>query len=80
MGVSFAAKLRPGSTHTCSADDLVVLIRNVFAYHLRIQEPITANAAMPLVAGEDVWTPLRAFVVVFGVRHFYFSFTQPIAE
>src|SRR5262249_18282315 len=37
---------------------LVVLISNVFAYHLRIQEAVTANAAMPLVARENVWTPL----------------------
>jgi hypothetical protein len=49
---------------------LVVLISNVFAYHLRIQEAITANAAMPLVAGEDVRTPFGAFRVVFGIGHF----------
>src|SRR5215468_11463363 len=48
----------------------VVLINNVFAYHLRIQEAVTANAAMPLVAGEDVRTPLGAFRVVFGIGHF----------
>jgi hypothetical protein len=48
----------------------VVLIRDVFAYHLRVQEAVTANAAMPLVAGEDVRTPLGAFRVVFGMRHF----------
>jgi hypothetical protein len=47
-----------------------VLIRDVFAYHLRVQEAVTANAAMPLVAGEDVRTPLGAFRVVFGMRHF----------
>src|SRR5262245_13414 len=45
---------------------LVVLISNVFAYHLRVQEAVTANAAMPLVAGEGVRTPLGAFRVVFG--------------
>src|SRR5262249_12550655 len=45
---------------------LVVLISNVFAYHLRVREAVTANAAMPLVTGEDVWTPLGAFRVVFG--------------
>jgi hypothetical protein len=49
---------------------LVVLIGDVFAYHLRIQEAITANAAMPLVAGEHVRTPLGAFRVVFGIGHF----------
>jgi hypothetical protein len=54
----------------------VVLISNVFAYHLRIQEAVTANAAMPLVAGEDVRTPLRAFRVVFGIGHFNASPTQ----
>jgi hypothetical protein len=48
----------------------VVLIRDVFAYHLRVQEAVTANAAMPLVAGEDVRTPLGAFRVVFGMGHF----------
>jgi hypothetical protein len=45
----------------------------VFAYHLRIQEAVTANAAMPLVAGEDVRTPLRAFRVVFGIGHLKIS-------
>jgi hypothetical protein len=49
---------------------LVVLISNVFAYHLRVQEAITANAAVPLVAGEDVRTPLGAFRIVFGIGHF----------
>jgi hypothetical protein len=49
---------------------LVVLISNVFAYHLRVQEAVTANAAMPLVAGEDVRTPIGAFRVVFGIGHF----------
>jgi len=49
---------------------LVVLIANVFAYHLRVQEAVTANAAMPLVSGEDVRTPLGAFRVVFGIGHF----------
>ena len=46
-----------------------MLIRDVFAYHLRVQEAVTANAAMPLVAGEDVRTPLGAFRVVFGMGH-----------
>jgi hypothetical protein len=46
-----------------------VLIRDVFAYHLRVQEVVTANAATPLVAGEDVGTPLGAFRVVFGMGH-----------
>jgi hypothetical protein len=36
-------------------------LANVFAYHFRVQEAVTANAAMPLVMGEDVRTPLRAF-------------------
>src|SRR5262249_6657869 len=49
---------------------LIVLISDVFAYHLRIQEAITVNAAMPLVAGEHVRTPLGAFWVVFGIGHF----------
>jgi hypothetical protein len=49
---------------------LVVLISNVFAHHLRVQEAVTANAAMPLVAGEHVRTPLGAFRVVFGIGHF----------
>jgi hypothetical protein len=48
---------------------LIVLIGNVFAYHLRVQEALTANAAMPLVACEDVRTPLGAFRVVFGIGH-----------
>src|SRR6266498_2941005 len=69
MVVSFAAKLRRGSVHA-RRHGLVVLISNVFAYHLRVQEAITANAAMPLVAGEDVRTPLGAFRVVFGIGHF----------
>src|SRR6266446_2644378 len=55
----------------------VVLISNVFAYHLRIQEAVTANEAIPLVAGEDVRTPLRAFRVVFGIGHFNASTTLP---
>ena len=50
--------------------DLVVLIGDVSAYHLRILEAITANAAMPLVAGEGVRTPFGAFRVVFGIGHF----------
>src|SRR6516164_5331756 len=45
---------------------LVVLISSVFAYHLRVQEAVTANAAMPLVAGEDVRTPPGTFRIVFG--------------
>src|SRR5262249_59955690 len=48
---------------------LVVLISNVFAYHLRVQEAVTANAAMPLVAGEDVRTPPGTFRIVFRVGH-----------
>jgi len=43
-----------------------VRIRDVFAYRLRVLEAVTANAAMPLVAGEDVRTPLGAFRVAFG--------------
>jgi hypothetical protein len=50
--------------------DLVVLIGDVFAYHLRTLEAITANAAMPLVTGEGVRTPFGAFRVVFGIGHF----------
>ena len=50
--------------------DLVVLIGDVFAYNLRTLEAITANAAMPLVAGEGVRTPFGAFRVVFGIGHF----------
>jgi hypothetical protein len=48
----------------------VVRIRDVFAYGLRVQEAVTANAAMPLLAGEDVWTPLGVFRIVFGMGHF----------
>ena len=44
-------------------------MRDVFAYRLRVLEAVTANAAMPLVAGEDVRTPLGAFRVVFGIGH-----------
>jgi len=43
-----------------------VRIRDVFAYRLRVLEAVTANAAMPLVAGEFVRTPLGAFRVAFG--------------
>src|SRR5262249_551141 len=49
---------------------LVVLIGDMFAYHLRIPQSVTANAAMPLVAVEDVRTPLGAFRVIFGIGHF----------
>ena len=48
----------------------VVRIRDVFAYRLRVQETVTANAAMPLLAGEDVWTPLGVFRIVFGMGNF----------
>jgi hypothetical protein len=48
----------------------VVRIRDVFAYRLRVLEAVTANAAMPLLAGEDVWTPLGVFQIVFGMGHF----------
>ena len=49
---------------------LVMLISNAFAYRLRVQEAVTANAAMPLVAGEDVRTPLGAFRVRKSARPF----------
>src|SRR6266403_6403555 len=52
---------------------LVVFISNVFAYHFRMEEAVTANAAMPLVAREDVRTPLGAFRVVFGIGHLIIS-------
>src|SRR5262249_43336786 len=48
----------------------VVRMRDVFAYRLRVLEAVTANAAMPLVAGEDVGAPPGAFRVVFGIGHF----------
>ena len=32
-------------------------IRDVFAYRLRVPKALTANAAMPFVAGESVRTP-----------------------
>src|SRR5262249_30153229 len=48
----------------------VVRMRDVFAYCLRVLEAVAANAAMPLVAGEDVRAPLGAFRVVFGIGHF----------
>jgi hypothetical protein len=51
-------------------DVFVVRMRDVFAYRLRVLEAVTANPAMPLVAGEDVRTPLGAFRVVFGIGHF----------
>src|SRR5215475_2220982 len=35
----------------------VVLISNVFTYRLRVLEAVATNTAMPLVAGEAVWTP-----------------------
>src|SRR5262245_5197165 len=44
-------------------------MRDVFAYRLRVLEAVTADAAMPLVACEDVWTPLGALRVVFGIGH-----------
>jgi hypothetical protein len=51
-------------------DVFVVRMCDVFAYRLRVLEAVTANAAMPLVAGENVRTPLGAFRVVFGIGHF----------
>src|SRR5262245_42007799 len=48
----------------------VVRMCDVFAYRLRVLEAATANAAMPLLAGEDVWTPLGVFRIVFGMGHF----------
>src|SRR5262249_12418569 len=36
-------------------------MRDVFAYRLRVLEAVTANAAMPLVAGEDVRSATRGF-------------------
>src|SRR5262249_2719001 len=65
MGVFFAAKLRRGSTHTCSAA-WSRCARSISEYRKRSPQ----NAAMPLVAGEDVRTPLGAFRVVFGIGHF----------
>jgi hypothetical protein len=47
-----------------------VRICNVFAYRLRVLEAVTANAAKPLVAGEDVRTPLGTFRVVLRIVHF----------
>jgi hypothetical protein len=47
----------------------VVLIRDVFAYHLRVQEAVTANAAMPLVAGEDVRTPRELYACLIVFHH-----------
>jgi hypothetical protein len=34
-----------------------------------LQEAITTNAAMPLIACEHIWTPLGASRVVFGLGH-----------
>src|SRR5215510_12859483 len=48
----------------------VVRMRDMFAYRLRVLEAVAANAATPLVAGEDVRAPLGAFRVVFGIGHF----------
>ena len=61
MGVSFAAKLRRGSTLHARRHGLVVLVSNVFAYHLRVQKAVTANAAVPLVAGEKCTVATRSF-------------------
>jgi hypothetical protein len=47
-----------------------VRIRDVFAYRLGVLEAVTANAAMPLIAGEDVWTPIRTFRIVLATGHF----------
>src|SRR5262245_24814480 len=47
----------------------IVRICNVFAYRLRVLEAVTANAAKPLVAGEDVRTPLGTFRVVLRIVH-----------
>jgi hypothetical protein len=44
-------------------------MRDVFAYRLRVLEAVTADAAMPLVACEDVRTPLGALRVVLGIGH-----------
>ena len=52
----------------------VVLISNVFSYRLRVLEAVTANAAMPLVAGEDVRTPLGGF----SGRLWYRAFSNPV--
>jgi Protein of unknown function (DUF1488) len=46
MAFSFAAKLRPEVFVHARRHVFVVLIRDVFAYHLRVQEAVTANAAM----------------------------------
>jgi hypothetical protein len=54
----------------------VVCMRDVFAYRLRVLEAVTANAAMPLVAGEYVRTPHGTFWVVFGMGHF--NSVQPL--
>ena len=35
-----------------------------------LQEAVTANAAMPLLAGEDVWTPPGVFRIVVGMGRF----------
>jgi hypothetical protein len=48
----------------------IVRIDDVFAYCLRALEAVTANAAMPFVAGEEVRTPLGAFRVILGKGHF----------
>src|SRR5262249_38582141 len=48
----------------------VVRMCDVLAYRLRVLEAVTANAARPLVAGENVRTPLGAFWVVFRIGYF----------
>jgi hypothetical protein len=53
-----------------------MLVSNVCTYHLRVREAVTANAAMPLVAGKDVGTPIGAFWIVFGIGHFNRSWSR----
>jgi hypothetical protein len=52
-----------GVVSLCS---LAMCLRTISEYRKRSPQ----NAAMPLVAGEDVRTPLGAFRVVFRMGHF----------
>ena len=60
----------------------VVRIRDVFAYRLRVPKALTANAAMPFVAGESVRTTPGAFsakhVALYQKYGFYARFLTAI--
>jgi hypothetical protein len=57
---------QPGNVSLCVGCSHIM----IFTEDLGLLEAVTANAAMPLVAGEDVRTPVGVFRVVFGMGHF----------